>query len=300
MSTAENGLASNIIANLPVSHAISFSSNTSPIQMTTATPHGLTTGDTVSVDEHQVNVSANGTWPVSVLNSTSFNLIGSTGVAVGANTGNVQSLALGPTFAIPSDGVDNEAAASVNVPFEALADRTACLATMTGAYKTSNYQEISNTDPTFAQWDLFPVGTMTLNAYNDLTGATTWTMFDVHINDFIDIRVDYNQLMSSSSFGAGFINLLAAIFYVIIPPGAATPAYTQVGGSAGVVTMLQSSSDGHHMALGGTIACATAGSLVVKIKGMVRAPLVADVSGWTVQGDYSVRAIRHRPTSMPQ
>lgn len=73
----------------PVS-AISTASNTSPINVTTATPHGLVTGQIVTIIGVTGNINANGTWPITVTGSSNFTLNGSTGSgAPNNNTGNV-------------------------------------------------------------------------------------------------------------------------------------------------------------------------------------------------------------------
>lgn len=69
--------------------SISSSTNASPIAVTTATAHGLTTGDRVAIENHLVNTAANGTWSVTVTGSTTFTLDTSTGNGVGAATGTV-------------------------------------------------------------------------------------------------------------------------------------------------------------------------------------------------------------------
>jgi hypothetical protein len=70
----------------PVS--IASSTNANPIVVTTATVHGLTTGDFAEIAGHLVNTAANGTWAVTVTSTTVFN-IPVAGNGVGAATGQV-------------------------------------------------------------------------------------------------------------------------------------------------------------------------------------------------------------------
>ena len=63
------------IASVPVSGA----SNASPILITTASPHALTTGDTIWVSGVQGNTNANGKWTVTVVDTTHFQLNASSG-----------------------------------------------------------------------------------------------------------------------------------------------------------------------------------------------------------------------------
>lgn len=113
---------------LPTPLAIVSSTNATPIVMHTGV-HGLVTGDWVFVDDHLVNTAANGAWEIAKINATTFQLVGSVGNGVGGATGTVTGQGFGASYAIPSDG-DAPDAASVNVAFEAIGDRTAKLMQM--------------------------------------------------------------------------------------------------------------------------------------------------------------------------
>jgi len=54
--------------------AVTDASNTTPIQITTATPHNLTTGQTVSISGVGGNQAANGSWSISVNGTNTFTL----------------------------------------------------------------------------------------------------------------------------------------------------------------------------------------------------------------------------------
>lgn len=62
------------------------STNANPIVVTTDGAHGLTSGMVVTIADHLVNTSANGTWVATVLSSTTFS-IPVAGVGVGGKTG---------------------------------------------------------------------------------------------------------------------------------------------------------------------------------------------------------------------
>lgn len=68
---------------------VTAASNANPIQITTATPHGLTNNQIVGVYGVQGNTNANGGWLVTVINSTQFNLNGATGNAAWISGGQV-------------------------------------------------------------------------------------------------------------------------------------------------------------------------------------------------------------------
>jgi hypothetical protein len=79
---------------------INSSTNTSPIEITTETAHGLKTGHVVHIKGHLVNTAANNTpgnpsWRVTVTGSNSFTLDGSAGNGVGSNTGVVVGALVG-------------------------------------------------------------------------------------------------------------------------------------------------------------------------------------------------------------
>lgn len=67
---------------------IQSSTNASPIQISTNSPHCLNpAGDQVTITNHLVNTNANGTWNAVIIDSNTFTLTGSTGNGVGGATG---------------------------------------------------------------------------------------------------------------------------------------------------------------------------------------------------------------------
>ena len=117
-----------------VAVALVSSTNAAPTVIT-ATAHGLHTGQAAIIVGHLVNTAVNGIWLVTVLTANTFKIstfagfpaTSVAGVGVGGATGTVQSLAL-PGITLPEDLTIDRDAASVNVPFEALADMCAVLA----------------------------------------------------------------------------------------------------------------------------------------------------------------------------
>jgi hypothetical protein len=75
---------------------VSGASNTSPIAIATADPHGFATGDTIIVAGVQGNAAANGTWSVTVTGPDNFTLDGSegNGAYAGGGTATGGSMAL--------------------------------------------------------------------------------------------------------------------------------------------------------------------------------------------------------------
>lgn len=214
--TAYYGQAAGII-NLPVpatALSILSSTNATPIVVTTSTVHGLQTGQVVMVNGHLLNTNANGLRLVTVLTTTTFSLqsvagasIPTTGV-IGGATGTVQSLAL-PGIDMPQDAVTNIDAASVNVPFEALADMTAWLAyrVLAGISIVAGGALATN-----AAASAFLAGTTALSG--PVTASST---FDFTAGSTVDIQgltryrdlvrpTDANQLLSTAN---GDVILLA-------------------------------------------------------------------------------------------
>ena len=60
---------------------IQSSTNATPIQITTQQPHGLSTGNSVVITGHNVNLPANSTWTVTVVDAYNITLNGSTATA---------------------------------------------------------------------------------------------------------------------------------------------------------------------------------------------------------------------------
>ena len=85
-----------------LSGSVTGASNTSGIQITAAAPNGLSTGDQVTITGVQGNTAANGTWTITVINSTTFQLNGATGNGAYTSGGTWASLILttiyGTTF----------------------------------------------------------------------------------------------------------------------------------------------------------------------------------------------------------
>lgn len=78
---------------------VSGATNASPIVITTAANHGLTTGQTVIIAGVVGNTAANGSWTITVTSPTQFSLTGSTGNAAYTSGGTVS--VIGTIPAIP-------------------------------------------------------------------------------------------------------------------------------------------------------------------------------------------------------
>jgi len=180
MPTQENGQAA-LVAR-PTFVGVLSTSATDPIVVTSSSPHLLTTGDTVWINGAN-DVGANGVFPVVVLTSTTFELVGSTNDGGGGSAGLIFSLGFDSTFQIPSDG-DPRDAASVDIGLEALADRTAWLASKVGAFVYPHYDQfLYNDDDTGSNWSV----NAALGASYALVANSPQMPFYVATNDLIEI-----------------------------------------------------------------------------------------------------------------
>jgi len=72
---------------------ITAATNASPIQITTSAANALTTGQTVTISGVTGNTAANGTWVITVINTTNFTLTGSAGNGAYVSGGTVNGCA---------------------------------------------------------------------------------------------------------------------------------------------------------------------------------------------------------------
>lgn len=85
-SLAVNGTWTNCPVTLPTAKNIVSSTNAGPINVQ-VTGHGYATGDIIYIQNHTINLTANGTWTITWVNANNFTLDGSTGIGVGGATG---------------------------------------------------------------------------------------------------------------------------------------------------------------------------------------------------------------------
>jgi hypothetical protein len=83
-------VAANVTVTADVGPPLGIASSTAanPSVITTAAVHGLTTGQIIEISGHLVNTAVNGTFPVTVLTTTTFS-VQAIGNGVGAATGQV-------------------------------------------------------------------------------------------------------------------------------------------------------------------------------------------------------------------
>lgn len=229
--------------------SITSSTNATPI-VVTATSHGLTTGDTVLIDNHSTNTNANGVWTVNVLTSSTFQLLNadgsnSTGNGTGGATGTISNitsavvtLASEITKNIACYGNRNVSStwtASANVTFSKITSTyreggEAIQLAIASGFTTGKaaYFTLSSTDFSGYQQISFYVrqssgtvssdGDIQIKLCSDTTGATAVDTFNVpstiSTNNYIAYTVDKGSALGSA--------IQSVAIYVTVDRGAQT------------------------------------------------------------------------------
>lgn len=198
MPSAYYGQSGNVV--YPGSVNISSSTNASPIVVTTASPHGLQTGDLADIRGHQVNTAANGVRTVTRTGANTFSINGSTGNGVGAGTGTVQPINYGSGYNIPSDG-DARNAASANVAFQTLGDRSAADLISLPVYKLA--LEYAAAVSGNAHGTICMQGTGPANGFIPMTGMngalTSYPFAGFMSNDIAEVTLETTASVSTTS-----------------------------------------------------------------------------------------------------
>jgi hypothetical protein len=222
----------------PAALAIATSTNTTPITVTTSSPHGMLNGARVAIYNHQTNTAANGVWTITRTGANSMTLNGSASAFAGGATGTVQPLTYGAAGTIPSDG-DNDSASTFNAAYVPLFDRSSVIVPTLGNAKLAG--RVS-----FAQQSLAGTGWASLSA--TLTAATPTAMtlsslaaaLTAPANSSIAIKSaagpysisgmlngDFARATLKTTFAqsSAIANLYVLLFYAVAAPGAAAPAF---------------------------------------------------------------------------
>jgi hypothetical protein len=124
MPTTYDGVPGNVTFPAPLNIASTSAAN--PTTITTSTAHNLKTGTKVSINGHAVNAGVNGYWTITNTGTNTFTIpVASSGDS--SATGTVQSLRLGPSTTLPTDGtggtsIDPANASSIATPLETIVD----------------------------------------------------------------------------------------------------------------------------------------------------------------------------------
>lgn len=302
MGSQYGGLSANISGALPAALNISSTTNTNPIVVTTSGAHNLQNGAMVSINEHQTNTTANGTWVATVLSSNTFS-IPSGGVAAGGATGTVQSLAPGAAAIILGDG-DSGSAANFNNPLIADLDRTTFLAARLGAYKPVGVFFVGASVP-FSSWGSI-VGGLAANTWSDwgsgglmpfvAGGAGT---FPVQANDIVVVNVVTSFNYTVNSGDSPTTQYTNGLWHSFTVPGG-TPSYafsnTSVDSivqvpASGALTLIEPITLSHIYTAG------VAGNFDFKLRVMANANTSRTLA---LQGTVTATVQSFRVTGMPQ
>jgi hypothetical protein len=229
MGVAYNGLGGNIAP--PASVAISNVGSTAPLEVTTATAHGMLTGDEVDIFGVQGAVGANGSWIVTVIDATHYTLNGSSATAAYTTGGSSQCIVFSGNVGLnPANG--DALNASTWIPgMSCPQDRTAYLVARLGFAKLVSITRFSNDNdnPATQIW-----------ASNPPTASATWTIIngsapagypvvvpDCQSGDIFEF--DFAGTIETSA-PSGLSYQKIAVMSGFYPPGGA-PTYAKVAGS---------------------------------------------------------------------
>lgn len=296
MPSQYNGIPGNIT--YPSSLTVSGASNATPIEITTTAPHLLTNGDVVDVTGVGGNTAANGQWAISVVDGTHFLLVGSAGNGAYTSGGHVQSLSMGPTFQIPSDG-DTLDAASVNTALEALGDRTAALGEDIGAIRWMTTSTTGADDGSSQATVQFTHSFANVDTWEDLTSGGFVTVSNLQANDVVDIEVTGSATWNSNV--ATFVTALA-LYMASSPQGGSLSSYAKVPNTtAGSAVRLPTAPSGGGWAGFSLRARATvpaaANELFFHVFGFCGNATSATIN---IVGDLDIIITVRRPTGKPQ
>ena len=215
------------IVSKPARLNIASSTNTTPIVVTSSTNHLLTEGETVLIQDHQVNTAANGYWYAHKLSATTFSLYqldgvtASVGNGVGGGYGTIQSLALMPVTTLGVDGVDPPSMTVFGVPEEDAQDKLNFLGVRLGAYRIQEALEGHVLDVSGgAAWSNPAITGVAWNENPDITTLIGANYAHVQTGDLVDF--DFQTTFDGNTNSTN--NLYAAIFYQIFTPGT-TPTF---------------------------------------------------------------------------
>jgi hypothetical protein len=220
MSEQYNGIPATVLTNISGSNPILASTNANPIVVETNFAHGLTTGDYVSIINHN-NLAANGVWPATVVDSVHFS-IPVAGTSIGGTIGTMHSLALGPTYQIPTDG-DTLEAASVDVALEALGDRTSALSVSTGFYKIVSASPQIGTTAAGSNWATTTVAASATGQLID--SLQSWAVGQINAGDVIEIDANLTTIPTTS------VPYALTIMYAFTAAGSAMGPWVDLPGA---------------------------------------------------------------------
>lgn len=225
--------------------SIASSTNATPIVVTTTAPHLLAEGAMVQITGHTANLAANGVWRVHKTAADKVALLvpytgaNSVGSGVGGATGSLQSLDLFPTYPLPSD-LDDVDAASVNPAFEALGDRAAFIGWRVLAARQWIDQFVDLPDATFAAWS---TGSASNAGWTEDAACTTLISSvpddDVINSDFLDVTL--TTTFDTTIGGGGPVAL--KLFYCLYDYGT-SPSFAGASPFNGSATRLFGNTSG--------------------------------------------------------
>jgi hypothetical protein len=311
MPTTYPGTPGNISGSLPAAIAVTSTSNSNPVIVTTSAPHGLTTGDVVDLTGNVSGDQRNGVWKVTVTGGSTFTIpFNGTGFAGGAS-GTVQPLKLAGPIQQPVDGdaaTASSGPAAIDTTIDSLSDRTAFLGVATGAYKLAQVSIVSFASLSLGTWAAqtagaitagqlvqFTAQSVTWNTNLGPTGVTpvaanppTFSFLNVSAGDYVSFAMETVAISD-----ANILLLLAHAF--ITPTG--VPAWPAAYTTINLSSRFIAAGTTVNVRLAGFVASAFSGTMFLQ---PIAKALTTATQSYTLEGDTTLTVELWRPTSMVQ
>jgi hypothetical protein len=201
MSVVYNGAGSLVSATTGAGTRVGIfsSTNANPIVVSTISAHGFNTGDTVEIEGHATNTTANTLSQITVVDTKHFSLNGVAGVGVGGSTGYAINYELLPAVTLPAGGELLDPGV-VGAFAEGLANTAPYLYRASGKYKLYNVYTASSLS---FLGNITTSGT-TNTSFATITNGTALLSFStpapvVQTNDYLKITLTGAVLSIASS-----------------------------------------------------------------------------------------------------
>lgn len=292
MSLILTGNQANVTSALSATVTALANNGSGAIRATTSGPHLFGSNDRVYMN---VSPAAVGLFNITVIDSTHFDLQGSTFTATG--TGTATDLSLTPQIQVPTDGDTFSAQLSGMLSgLQGVLDRTQALRASVGQYKIVNSLILQVADAA--------VGGTTVWGSGNVTGTQAWTNTGVinpsntptvFVGDLITANLSSTGMTNPDSVGGHSVQF--SLGFNITPPGSGVGSPSKIAGSGQTVWVDASKTTYSPISLLGIIpAAAATGALRIygAVSGFVNGTIVANFIGdWTL--DVQV----WRATTMP-
>jgi len=206
MSTTYNGNPSNISNTLMATVSGAANNGSGLIRITTSAAHYFSTYDTVVVASVGGVPAADGTWTITVIDATHFDLIGSTFSGTYTSGGTAEDISLTPPAQLPSDG-EAGTVESIEASIQNLFDRSqfieAQIATRTGVGTYRLVQELqTGAGASSFTTSYFSAGSWAgQTSFNNANAQLLSNLLSANINDIVELVFASSLAVQATSGG---------------------------------------------------------------------------------------------------